>query len=80
MKTIQKLLAVSAMAVFSIGILTGCGERCSTCSYTFTDPILGEQTTSVPEVCGTKAEVDAYKTSTEAAAALVNGTVSCVDN
>ena len=42
MKTIQKLMAGVAMGVFAIGMLTGCGEKCSTCSYTFNDPILRE--------------------------------------
>ena len=81
MKTIQKLMAGTAMAVFAIGIMTGCGERCSTCSYVVTNPLTGaDETTTLPELCGSKSEVDAYKTSTEATAALVNGTVTCVDN
>ncbi len=70
--------------LFAAGLLTSCGEKCSTCSYTYT--VDTETITfSNPEGCGSSKEVDDYedasRSAAEAAAAGVGGlnvSVSCV--
>jgi len=64
----KKLVLILAAAAFMVS-LPSC-KKCSTCKYT-----IGGLTTTIPEVCGNKKDIDAYEASCKSVAAV--GGVSC---
>lgn len=81
----MRTVLISALAILAVS-LTACGERCTTCTYSY--EALG-QTLEVTdnEVCGTRSEIDEYKEDLEETAESVSSQVSgqnlvitCVDN
>jgi hypothetical protein len=72
---VKKTLLILAVAFSGVLTLSSC-EKCSTCSYSYS--IASQDSTVVmPEVCGSKKEVEEYENSAKAMAAANNGTISC---
>lgn len=69
--------AISILLLLAI-LQTGC-KRCRTCKYTYSYAGINE-TVVLDEICGSKAEVDAYRAQAEEEADRVDGKVTCVDN
>ncbi len=83
MKRVKIFFAIAAASAM---FLASCGEKCTTCTYSWE---VDGQLTEIPqaEVCGKKGVIDDYKeanqASAEALAAFAGGEnvkVTCVDN
>lgn len=69
--------AVSILLLLAIS-QSAC-KRCRTCKYTYSYAGINE-TVVLDEICGNKAEVDAYRDQAQDEADRVDGKVTCVDN
>ncbi len=81
----KKIAIIVSTLAFCLAMVS-CGEKCTTCTYTY-DVGGAPESTTLPQFCGTKSLVDAHKESiqgiAETEAALLGGTniqTSCVDD
>lgn len=77
----KKILLVILIAFVFMGAFTmqSC-NKCSVCSYTYTDHNGDSQSFTYAEVCGNSSDVNNYKDAcANAAAAYTNGACTCVD-
>lgn len=71
----KKFFLLTAIVAFAVMGATSC-KKCYNCQYEY--EYLGEKvTTTFPEECGKKADVDAWKESKEAEAKRFGTTLTC---
>ena len=81
----KKIAIIVSTLAFCLAMVS-CGEKCTTCSYSF--EANGETITQPwPQECGSKSEVDLYKEGLQSLADLAaiagggtTATVTCVDD
>ena len=79
----KKLILVAIVA--AAFAFTSCGEKCTTCTYTF-EVNGAQQTVAAQEFCGSNSEVNDYKDAAQEAAEMaaagaggMNASAACVD-